>query len=210
MCSSDLMACVGLSMWAVERINPKSKTPDKLDKLALNVQPDENLAMLQHLRVRDAMETNYVRLAGNLDIFAAGVQLTQNNCHSALVIDDLGELLGIVTLHDLSQAITQAEASPQLDRLLASSVSSICTKHLFYADIDEPILGAIDRMNARGLHQLPVLDRSNSQQMVVGILQQDRIALACSVANTRQALNKYERGLNGLRDDADFKIENAN
>ena len=135
--------------------------------------------------------------------------MTQNNCHSALVLDERDELLGIVTLHDLSQAITQAEASPQLNRLLASSVSSICTKHLVYADLDEPIVDAIDRMNARGLHQLPVLDRSNSQQVVVGILQQERIALACSVANTRQALNKYERGLSGLVDDADFKIEIA-
>jgi H+/Cl- antiporter ClcA/CBS domain-containing protein len=185
-----VMACVGLSNWAIERMNPKSKSPDKLDKLAVSVQPDENLEMLQHLQVRDAMETNYVTLSGSLDILSAGLKLTQNNCHSALVIDDREELLGIITLHDLSRAIAQAEASPQLDRLLTSSVSSICTKYLFYADIDEPITEALDRMNARGLHQLPVIDRSLPQQ-VVGILQQERIALACSVASTRQALNKY-------------------
>jgi H+/Cl- antiporter ClcA/CBS domain-containing protein len=185
-----VMACVGLSIWAVERMNPKSKSPDKLDKLALNVQPDENLAMLQHLQVRDAMETNYVRLNGDLDILTAGLKLTENNCHSALVIDDREELMGIITLHDISRAIAQADGSPQLDRLLASSVSSICTKHLFYADVNEPISDAIDRMTARGLHQLPAIDRSHPQ-LVVGILQQDRIALACSVASTRQALSKY-------------------
>ncbi len=190
-----VMACVGLSIWAVERMNPKAKTPDKLDKLALNVQPDENLAMLQHLHVRDAMETNYVRLSGSLDILAAGLKLTQNNCHSAIVIDDRDELFGIVTLHDISRAISQAEGSPQLDRLLASNVSSICTKHLVYADLDEPITDALDRMTARGLHQLPVIDRSHFPELVVGILQQERIALACSVATTRQALSKYERGL---------------
>ncbi len=185
-----VMACVGLSIWAVERMNPKSKTPDKLDKLALNVQPDENLAMLQHLQVRDAMETNYVRLDGGLDILTAGLKLTENNCHSALVIDDREELLGIITLHDISRAIAQADGSPQLDRLLASSVSTICTKYLFYADVNEPIIDAIDRMTARGLHQLPAIDRAHPQ-LVVGILQQDRIALACSVASTRQALSKY-------------------
>ena len=50
---------------------------------------------------------------------------------------------------------------------------------------------AIDRMNARGLHQLPVIDKSQPG-LVIGILQQEHIALACSVATTRQALSKYE------------------
>jgi hypothetical protein len=46
-------------------------------------------------------------------------------------------------------------------------------------------------MTARGLHQLPVIDKSHPD-LVVGILQQDRIALACSVAATCQALSKYD------------------
>jgi H+/Cl- antiporter ClcA/CBS domain-containing protein len=188
-----VMACVGLSIWAIERMNPKSKSPDKLDKLALSVQPDSDFAILRNLRVRDAMDTNYLRLSDRLDILAAGLKLTQNNCHSALVIDDRQELLGIITLHDLSRAISQAEASLQTNRLLSNSVGSICTKHLFYADIDEPITEAIDRMNARGLHQLPVIDSGNPDR-VVGILQQERIALACSIAATRQALSKYDIG----------------
>ena len=186
-----VMACVGLSIWAIERMNPKSKSPDKLDKLALSLQPDRDLAILQNLHVRDAMDTHYLRLDDHLDILAAGLKLTQNNCHSALVIDDREELLGIITLHDLSRAISQAEAALQPRRLLANTVGSICTKHLFYADIDEPIAEALDRMTARGLHQLPVIDSSHPDR-VVGILQQERIALACSVAATRQALSKYD------------------
>ncbi|WP_310422357.1 chloride channel protein [Chamaesiphon sp. VAR_48_metabat_135_sub] len=186
-----VMACVGLSIWAIERMNPKSKSPDKLDKLALSVQPDRDLAILRNLHVRDAMDTNYLRLSNNLDILAAGLKLTQNNCHSALVIDDREELLGIITLHDLSRAISQAEAALQTRRLFTNTVGSICSKNLFYADINEPITEALDRMNARGLHQLPVIDSTHPDR-VVGILQQERIALACSIAATRQALSKYE------------------
>jgi CBS-domain-containing membrane protein len=185
---------VGLSIWAIERMNPKAKSADKsdkLDKLALSVQPDRDRDILQQLCVRDAMDTNYLRLSDRLDLLAAGLQLTQSNCHSALVIDDLQEPIGIVTLHDLSRAISQAEATAQPNYLLTNYVGNICSKNLFYADIDEPITDAIDRMNARGLHQLPVIDSSMPQQ-VVGILQQERIALACSVAATRQALSKYQ------------------
>jgi CBS domain-containing protein len=195
-----VMACVGLSIWAIERMNPKSKSPDKLEKLALSVQPDRDLAILQNLQVRDAMETHYLQLSARLDILAAGLKLTQNNCHSALVIDDRQELIGIVTLHDLSQAIGQAEATLQPDGILTKDVGSICTKYLFYADIDEPITEAIDRMTARGLHQLPVTDRSHPDR-IVGILQQERIALACSVAATRQALSKYNSSLATVKND---------
>ncbi len=186
-----VMACVGLSMWAIERMNPKAKSPENLDKLALSVQPDGDLVILCNLQVRDAMDTNYLRLSDRLDILAAGLKLTQNNCHSALVIDDRQELVGIITLHDLSRAISQAEASLQANVLLRNNVGSVCTKNLFYADVDEPITDAIDRMNARGLHQLPVIDKSQPG-LVVGILQQEQIALACSVATTRQALSKYD------------------
>jgi H+/Cl- antiporter ClcA/CBS domain-containing protein len=186
-----VMACVGLSIWAIERIQPKVRSADKLDKLAVSVQPDANLAILEQLQVRDAIDRNYLRVSGNLNIIAAGLTLTQYNCHSAVVMDDRQELLGIVTLHDVSRAIADAEAELQPDRLSSSNVASICTKHLFFAYTDEPITEALDRMRARGLHQLPAIDRSNPKQ-ILGILQQDRIALACSVAATRQALSKYE------------------
>jgi H+/Cl- antiporter ClcA/CBS domain-containing protein len=185
-----VMACVGLSIWAMERIQPKSKSVDKLGKLAVDLQPDENLAILQQLQVRDAIEPNYLRIGGSSDIITAGVKLTQHNCHSAIVVDDRDELLGIITLHDLSRAIADAEADLESDRLLSSTVGSICTQHLFYAYIDEPITDALDRMTARGLHQLPAIDRANPRQ-ILGMLQQDRIALACSLVATRQALSKY-------------------
>jgi H+/Cl- antiporter ClcA/CBS domain-containing protein len=185
-----VMACVGLSIWAIERIQPKVRSADKLDKLAVSVQPDANLAILERLQVRDAIDPNYLRIAASLNIIAAGLKLTQHNCHSAIVIDDRQELFGIITLHDLSEAIADAEAELQPDRLLLSSVGSICTQHLFFAYTDEPITEALDRMRARGLHQLPAIDRSNPNQ-ILGILQEDRIALACSVAATRQALSKY-------------------
>ncbi len=185
-----VMACVGLSIWAIERIQPKVKSADKLEKLAVAVQPDANLAILDRLQVRDAIDPNYLKVAGNLNIIMAGLTLTQYNCHSAIVMDDRQELLGIITLHDLTQAIANAEAELQPDRLLLTSVGSICTQHLFYAYTDEPITDALDRMRARGIHQLPVIDRVNPKH-ILGILQQDRIALACSVASTRQALNKY-------------------
>jgi H+/Cl- antiporter ClcA len=197
-----LMACVGLSIWAMERMQAKPKAANKLDKLALSVQPDENLEILQQLTVGDAMTTNYLQIPGDVGIITAGWQLTQSNYHSALVVDKSGEAIGIITLHDLSREIAAAEAQPQTLALLDRSVSSICTKNLLYAYTDESVTEALDRMVARGLHQLPVLDRFAEQRgdtserthphQVVGILQQERMPLVCSVASTRKSLSKYE------------------
>jgi H+/Cl- antiporter ClcA len=185
-----LMACVGLSIWAMERLQAKPKPADTLDKLALSVQPDENLAILQQLTVREAMEPQYLEIDGNLGILEAGWKLTQGNHHSALVVDDRGEPIGIVTLHDLSRAISAAEANSQSTSLLDRRVNSICAKHLLYADADELVADALDRMVARGLHQLPVIDRAHPDR-VVGILHQEQMSLICSLASTRQALSKY-------------------
>ncbi|HEY9813911.1 MAG TPA: CBS domain-containing protein, partial [Candidatus Sericytochromatia bacterium] len=65
-----------------------------------------------------------------------------------------------------------------------------CTTNLLYAYYDEPIADALDRMAARGLHQLPVVDRDNPQE-VLGVLEQEGIDLAYSVAVTRKALRSY-------------------
>jgi hypothetical protein len=45
-------------------------------------------------------------------------------------------------------------------------------------------------MGARGLHQLPVVERDN-HECILGLLELDQIALSCSLAATRNALCHY-------------------
>jgi hypothetical protein len=45
-------------------------------------------------------------------------------------------------------------------------------------------------MAARGLHQLPVVDRDNPSR-AIGVLNQEAIDLACSLALTRESLKPY-------------------
>jgi len=78
-----------------------------------------------------------------------------------------------------------------LPRSLASlPVGEICTSELLYAYKDELVTEAIDRMAARGLRQLPVVDREHSHQ-ILGLLEQEKIALAYSLATTRKALHRH-------------------
>ena len=85
----------------------------------------------------------------------------------------------------------RTKADPLPEHLVGGQlIAEICTTEILYAYEDESIADALDRMAARGLHQLPVVDRNNPDR-VLGVLEQEGIALACSVAATRKALDRY-------------------
>jgi CBS domain-containing protein len=69
-------------------------------------------------------------------------------------------------------------------------VSTVCTTDILYTYQDEPVTDALDRMAARGLHQLPVVDRDNPHH-ILGLLEQEGITLACNLALTRLTLTPY-------------------
>jgi H+/Cl- antiporter ClcA len=48
-----VMACVGLSNWAVERMQPKPESSEKLAQIGVSVQPDRHLALMRTLSVAE-------------------------------------------------------------------------------------------------------------------------------------------------------------
>ncbi|MBD1888498.1 chloride channel protein [Coleofasciculus sp. FACHB-SPT9] len=204
-----LMAAVGLSIWLVERFKSAPTKGQNLQQLELNVEKDQQLEILQQMLVAEAMQVPGLMLSGSLSVLEAGLALTNGRCRSALVIDDAEQLIGIVTLQDINRAMSTARTpvtaptetvetnnvlcnvSNNLTSHLAyQPVADICTTEILYANPDESVAEAIDRMAARGLHQLPVVDRDRPQQ-VLGVLEQEGIALAYSVAATRKTLRRY-------------------
>jgi len=187
-----LMAAVGLSVWLVELLQPNAKSGSNLQQLNLNVETDEQAEILQQMVVAEAMHQSPLILPAQLSIIDAGVSLTDNYCRSALVIDSNQHLVGIVSLEDINRTISVWESSgiASSDLTQMSRLIDICTTEMLYAYVDEPITDALDRMAARGLHQLPVVARDN-HECVLGLLERDQIALTCSLESTRQALRPY-------------------
>jgi CBS domain-containing protein len=193
-----LMAAVGLSAWLIERFKPLSLNASALQASGLNMQSDESLDLLRHLPVYQVMHQNFLSLPTSMSVIQAGLTLTRHQSRSALVVDEMNELLGIVTLQDIRRGISQGEelakegSDPTMGDLVHSCqrVGDICTRELLFAYSDETTSEAIARMAARGLRQLPVVDRSDSKH-VLGLLEQDQISLAYSLAITRQALKPY-------------------
>lgn len=193
-----LMAAVGLSVWLADRLKPIAPNGAAIQSTGLPLQPDQDAEVLHQLSVLDAMHQNTLALPASLSVVQAGVAITQHQSRSALVVNEANELVGIVTLQDVHRFISRWEAYLQThtpaDALslgpTVQTLGTICTNDLLYAYQDEPIYDAVMRMSTRGLRQLPVVDRSDPRR-ILGLLEQEKITLACSLTLMQQSLHPY-------------------
>ncbi len=206
-----LMAAVGLSVWLVELLKKRPDHSSNLKEIESNdstnsalqksddslfanrfAQSDRQQEILRNLSVEEAMHPNFLQLSDSLPLLQAGLELIQQQCHSALVVNANHQLVGIVTLQDINRAIARWETThSESDQSIASrTLHEVCTIDILYAYRDEHLTDALDRMAARGLHQLPVIDRTNPDQ-ILGLLAQEGITLACNLALTRVSLTPY-------------------
>ena len=180
-----LMATVGLSVWLVERYKPVLiPTPNVQPTLGLDSTKNPDQELLQKITVREVMQAPLM-VTESVSIFNTGLLLTRKRQRSALVVNEAQQLIGIITLQDVNRAITSGAKNSQY--LHETSLGELCTRELLYAHPEENLAEALTRMAARGLHQLPVVNLQQPQK-ILGLLDQDNIALACAISTTRQAL----------------------
>jgi H+/Cl- antiporter ClcA len=184
-----LMAAVGLSIWMVEHLQPPQ--PIVIDNTVEQKPSVElpSLTGLMALTVADAMRGAPLQVAGTLPLIEVGQTLMAHRCHSALVMNDEQQLLGIITLQDVNRLLARAKSELSSD-LLHQPVQHLCTTEVLFAYSDEPLPDAITRMATRGLQQLPVIDRDRPQS-ILGLLTQNDIDLAQSLAVTHDALHPH-------------------
>lgn len=186
-----LMAAVGLSSWLMEILKPTPSQelmlPTTID---LNVEKNLNREILHQLSVAEAMHQSALMLLGSMSVLDAALALTKAKSRSALVVNEAQQLIGLVTLQDINRSLISLATAPQTSDALHQQLADICTREILYAYPDEAIADALDRMGARGLHQLPVVDRDNPYQ-VLGILEQEGVDLACNLAATQEVVRQH-------------------
>ncbi|GAB1542676.1 chloride channel protein [Scytonema sp. NUACC21] len=190
-----LMAAVGLSVWLVDRMKPNSNSNSNLQQIGLSELKDEQAEILQQILVGDAMYSCPKKLPATMKVIEAALEMTGDLCRSALVVNEIGQLVGIVSLEDINRALCVWEKYPNSSSEIRANIASqtlmdISTTDILYAWLDEPLSEALDRMAGRGLHQLPVVARDN-QERILGLLEREQISLTCNVAVTRRSLRHY-------------------
>jgi H+/Cl- antiporter ClcA/CBS domain-containing protein len=214
-----LMAAVGISLWLFDLLlDPKANPIETVAaEVKIDDQVDQLRSIRQTLIVGDVMDQRCLRFAEPLLVTTAGNTLTENGRRSAVVLDGNERLVGIVTLRDINRVVSRWQTAqakvttlsannstdpdtlvpnfnwrelPEFAAVLAQTVGQISTKDVLVAYADESLSVAIDRMARRDLRQLPVVLRSDDQQ-VVGLLTREAIDLACRLALTRELLKPF-------------------
>ncbi|MDH6058714.1 chloride channel protein [Umezakia ovalisporum] len=190
-----LMAAVGLSVWVTERIKPNFNSNSNLQQIGLSDLKDEQAEIMQQILVKNAMVANPKKLPATLGVLEASIEMIHDRCRSALVIDDAGKLVGILSIEDINRVLslpqTHSHSSSEITTDLSrQTLIDICTTEILYAWQDELLSEALDRMTLRGLHQLPVVARDN-YEYILGLLEREQVALICSLAVTSQALQHH-------------------
>ncbi len=188
-----LMAAVGLSVWLVELLKPTSNSNSNLNQIGLAELKDEQADIMSQILVEDAMSTCPKKLLATMKVLEAALEMTENRTRHALVIDEAGRLVGILSLEDINRTLSMSQnySTPtEISANFHQTLINICTTEILYAYRDEPLSEAFKRMASRGLQQLPVVTRDNHES-ILGLLQREQIALTCNVAVTREALRHY-------------------
>ncbi|MBD2464827.1 chloride channel protein [Oscillatoria sp. FACHB-1407] len=182
-----LMAAVGLSIWLVERLQPTVVLDSDGEQQEPKAETTTATECLLPLRVVEAMQPIPLVLSGDVTLEEAGRSLVEHRSHCALVLGEGQQLLGILTLHDFNRLMTRPKTEVDVWNIAHKPIGQLCTTDVLHAYKDELLSEAIARMAARGLHQLPVVDREHPDQ-VIGLLTDQDITLAQNIARTEEVL----------------------
>jgi H+/Cl- antiporter ClcA/CBS domain-containing protein len=199
-----LMAAVGLSIWLVEYLHPQIVIDNSIQPESA-VEASEPAPTLS-LTVADAMVTAPLQLAADSSLATAGQELILHRAHGALIIDQAGHLIGILTLQDINRALLKTKSEAEVQHLLEQPLQTVCTTKLVSTYPDEALTEATNRMKTRGLQQLPVVQRDQPEQ-VIGLLTQEGIALADSLARTRDLLQRHLNDANDQLEQLEMPLE---
>jgi H+/Cl- antiporter ClcA len=195
-----LMAAVGVSVWIVEQIKSKQVVQGlNLQQMGLNLEKPKEIELLQQMPITHLLDRSFLSLSASSSLLEASYQMIAEKCHTALVLDETQQLMGVVSLADLQRqllSIMSELAQPEHEAIaqevngIRQRLQDICTKEILYASEQESVTQALERMSVRGLYLLPVVAADNPRQ-VLGVIEKHRINLAGEIAITQELLDRY-------------------
>ncbi len=175
-----LMAAVGLCAWVLDQSN--SSKADRMIMQWSDLPAD--IEVLEKIKIAEVMTLNPASVKYSMPLLQAAQFITSGYHHSALVLDDINHLQGILTTQDLKRSLS----APMGDRPIEEiTVQNICTSEVICTFADESLAEALKRMATRDLRQMPVVDRHQPKR-VIGMVDRLAITTAYNTALTKRAI----------------------
>lgn len=160
----------------------------KLKRRGIDVYAGKNLNLMRTILVGEAMTPidRMVTVTPDTPLTELARIFDETHHHGLVVLDEKGELYGVVTLADLERAASE--------QLMAGKVRDICTTQVRTVFPDETLEDALRHFGALDVGRIPVVDRANPRH-VVGLLRRGDIirAYAQAYINEQARLTHMER-----------------
>ncbi len=176
-----LMAATIIALVVAHRIHPESIYTLKLARRGLRLRFGKDVDVLDGVMVSEVMTKNPPTITENATMKELEAYFMHTHHHGVMVVNDKGELSGVITLQDLDRCLSNREDCRDL------KVKDVMVTSMLVAYPDESIGDALHRMAARDVGRMPVVER-NDPQKLLGAVRRNDIARA------------YQRGI--LRRDA--------
>lgn len=163
----------------------------KLSRRGVRLSQGRDVDIMQGVLVSEAMTTNPDTVSTTMTLGELLDEFNRTKHHGFPVVDEEGNLYGIVTLQDVERALDK-------HLLLDTPVGQIATRETLVAYPDEPMAAALRRMTLRGVGRLPVVSREDPRKLV-GIIRRADILRAYNLALTRRAELQHRAAQLSLR-----------
>lgn len=150
----------GLDLGDNVRIGPTPVNKLMLDGVVVGRDDMDNIILLDTTAIRsmpkntvfDIATRDVLKLKSSMDIKTAAKILSNEGIEGAPVVDDENDIVGILTLSDITKAIAEGG-----EKIL---IAEIMSKHIISVEKDVMIADAIEVMNKNGIGRLIVVDEN--------------------------------------------------
>jgi CIC family chloride channel protein len=179
-----LMLATVVSTILAEYLSRESIYTLKLLRRGVRLEQGRDIDVMQGVLVGEAMTTDVDTVSSDLSLVELEQIFADSHHHGFPVLDEHGELVGVVTLQDLARAAERGS-------LEGFTVGDIATRSVLTVYPDEPMWVALKRLGTRDVGRLPVVDRGSPRRLV-GLIRRSDIVRAYRVGISRR-LDLQER-----------------
>jgi CIC family chloride channel protein len=176
-----LMLATVLSTLLAELIMPESIYTLKLKLKGISLDRGRDMDILEGVTVEEVMTRRHEAVPATMTLVELSDLFAETHSHGFPILNQNGELSGIVTISDLDRAVH--EEKPR--RTTAAEIGT--PRHrLLVATPSESVGEALARMGARGLGRLPVVS-DDEPNYLLGMVKRSDIIRAYDIAVSRRA-----------------------
>ncbi len=161
----------------------------KLVRRGIQLRSGRDVDVMQGITVAEAMRDEAYTIPYDLDLTDTVAKLNEYHRRGLPVVDENGDLFGIITISDIKRAIERGTPSD-------TPIKEIAVTNVLVAYPDETMADVMRRLSVRAVGRLPVVSRENPKK-VIGLIRREDFIRAYNLALANRA--KVQHRMDQLR-----------